>query len=186
MPTSDNRYELEIRKRDLARWMISHDARTGTVARWTGLSRYQIVQLCRRYNPARSTYRRGSPPSQTAYFGKSFEMEAESLAFLFIAVETQVIPEQIAPDARGALPELSRGERLMRAFECYRALLPRAHISLERAILLVFEYAERRNVSVKHCSRCNDLMLIDRTGAQNDCCPFCRPGGRSESLCAQT
>lgn len=184
MRNSDNRFEVETRKHALARWMISHDARTSTVLRWTGLSKYQIQQLSRRYHPSRVTHRRGILPSQTAYFGKSSEMEAESLAFIFIAVETQVIPESISPHARCILPELSRGERFRRAFECYRALLPRPHLSLERAILLVFEYAERRNLSIKRCSQCPDVMLADRLGSRYDCCPFCRQDSRPDRACA--
>src|SRR5712671_3712938 len=117
MRISDDQYERDMHRHDLAKWMISHDAKTGTVTRWTGLSRYQVQKLSRRYHPAGGTRRRGILPSQTAYFGKSASMEAESLAFIFIAVETQVIPEHISPDARRVLPDLSRGERLIGAFE---------------------------------------------------------------------
>jgi len=186
MRLSDDQYQRDMHRHDLAKWMISHDAKTGTVSRWTGLSRYQVQKLSLRYHPGGRTRRRGILPSQTAYFGKSASMEAESLAFIFMAVETQVIPEHISPDARRVLPDLSRGERLMEAFECYRALVPVSRISLERAILLVFEYAARRNLSVRRCVRCNDVMLAQRFGARYDRCPFCRKESRPEVLCAQT
>src|SRR5690242_15431227 len=148
MRISDDRYESDSRKHALAKRMISHEARTGTVSQWTGLSPYRVQQLSRHYIPTRGTYRRGISPSQTDFFKRSPEIEAESLAFVYIAVEMQVIPEQISPNARHALPELERGERLVDAFENYRALVEVPHISLERAILLVFEYA-RRNVFLR-------------------------------------
>lgn len=175
MRISDNRYELDRRKHDLAKWMISHNARTSTVKQWTGLSEYRVQHLSRRYLAPRAKDRNGIPPSQTAYFAKSYELEVESLVFIFIAVEMRVIPEQIAPEARQVLPDLLRGERLMEAFECYRTLVRTPHISLERAILLVFEYSKRKNLTLKHCTHCQDLMLVE-SASQYDCCPFCRGG----------
>ncbi len=173
MRITDDRYESDTRKHDLAKRMISHEARTGTVSQWTGLSPYRVQQLSRHYIPSRGTHRRGISPSDTGFFRRSPEIEAESLAFVYIAVELQVIPEQVSPNARHVLPDLSRGERLVDAFECYRALVEVPHISLERAVLLVFEYA-KRNVLLRRCAACNDLMLSDRfQGYLN--CPFCRP-----------
>ena len=47
----------------------------------------------------------------------------------------------------GVLPGITRGERLMGAFEVYRALLPDPLISLEHAILLITELAQRRTLT---------------------------------------
>jgi hypothetical protein len=182
MGSSDSRYERGIRKDNLANWMISHGARTGTVTRWTGLKTHHVQRLLSLHDPVGHTQRRGAPPSQAAYFCKSSALEAESLAFIFIAMETQVIPEQILSDARRALPDLTRGERLMKAFECYRALVPAPLISLERAILLVFEYTERKTLSLRRCIRCNDVMLTETFGARHDRCPFCRKGSRRNGI----
>ena len=151
MRITDDRYESDSRKHDLARRMISHEARTGTVSQWTGLSPYRIQQLSRHYIPTRGTHRRGISPSQTEFFVRSPEIEVESLAFVYIAVEMKVIPEQMLPNPRHTLPELARGERLVAAFEYYRILVEVPHISLERAVLLVFEYA-KRTVLLRRCA----------------------------------
>jgi hypothetical protein len=179
MRISDDRYELDSPKHDLAKRMILHNARTGTVSQWTGLSPYRVQQLARRYIPTRGRRRRGISPSQTGFFSRSPEIEAESLAFVYIAVEMQVIPEQMVPNARHSLPDLARGERLVEAYEYYRALVHVPHIPLERAVLLVYEYA-RRNVLLKCCARCNDLMLTERA-PRYDRCAFCRDSVLSDT-----
>ena len=174
MRVSENRYERDVRKHRLAKWMIAHGARTHTLTQWTGLSRYRVQALFRSYHETRDNRRRGISPFQSAYFGKSLGLEAESLAFAFIAYEMDVIPEPVVIDARRALPGLARGERLMMAFEMYRALVPEAHISLERAILFVIELSERRQLYLRRCRTCPDAMVVDRFGPHQDQCPFCR------------
>src|SRR5450756_1043738 len=143
MRVSDLRYERDIRKHNLAKWMIAHGARTNTLTRWTGLSRYRVQALFRDYHSVPGdNRRRGISPFQSSYFGRSRGLELESLAFAFIAFEMQVIPEAVLADARRSLPDVARGERMMMAFELYLALVPNAQISLERAILFVTELAE--------------------------------------------
>jgi uncharacterized CHY-type Zn-finger protein len=173
MRISDDRYELDRRHHDLARWMVAHGAKTRSVMQWTGLTEYRIQQLARRYVATDGTVRRGIAPSQPAYFGKSPEHETHSLAFIYVAAEMQVIPQDIVPDARRVLPELARGERLMDSYECYIALVGVPQLTLERAILLVYEYAQRKNLSLRLCELCRDLMMTARFG-RHVRCPFCR------------
>jgi hypothetical protein len=75
------------------------------------------------------------------------DLEARSLALAFILIELKVIPTEVVPNARRALPDLARGERLMLAYEWYRLLIPMALISFERAVLFVMELAERRSAN---------------------------------------
>jgi hypothetical protein len=140
---------------------------------WTGLSKYRVQQLARRYRLNVNTERRGVSPSQTAYFRQSPQLEAESLVFIFMVLELRVIPADLHLKTRRELPELSRGERFMDAFECYCALVTDTHLPLERAILLVATYAQRKTVSLRFCEECKDLMLTARFG-RNVRCPFCR------------
>jgi hypothetical protein len=182
MRLSDDRYESDRRKYALALSMVEHGARIQTVTRWTGLSKYRIQTLTRSYESATRTHRkRGDSPHQPAYFCKSLKIERESTALAYIALQMQAIPEAIVPDARKSLPGLARGERLMSAFEVYRALLPEPLISLEHAILLITELAERRTLILERCASCNDLMVVDRLGRRHETCPFCRSQPRSNA-----
>ena len=179
MRLSDDRYESDRRKYTLALSMIEHGARIRTVTQWTGLSKYRVQTLTHAYeSTSRIRRKRGESPSQPAYFVKSITLARESMALAYIALQMQVIPPGVIPDARGSLPGLARGERLMSAFELYRALLPDGLISLEYAILLITELAERRTLALGECRNCHDVMLIDRLGRRQELCPFCRPTPR--------
>lgn len=192
MRVTDDRYERDIRKHSLAKWMISYGARTRTIIRWTGLTRYRVQALSRRYAPTVGDHRRrGVSPFQSAFVGKSLNLELEALAWAYIAFELRVIPTRTLPDARRLLPNLNTGWRLMFAYEIYIALVPDAHISLERAILLVIEFAERKNLFLRRCRTCPDVMVIERLGVQHDQCPLCRhrrraatSGGAASEKCA--
>jgi len=180
MRVTDDRYQSEIGNLDLAKWMISYGARTKTITQWTGLGRSRVQALSRRYeNKVGDHRRRGISPFQTAFFGKSLHLESESLVFVFIACELQVFPAEDLLDPRLQLPGLARGERLRTAYELFLALVPDTNISLERAILLIMEFAEGRSLSLRRCSSCPLPMVIERVGVQHDQCPACRSRKRS-------
>jgi hypothetical protein len=179
MRASDLRYERESRQHDLAIAMRAQGARLGTVIQWTGLPRYRVQSLSRYYerNSHGDTRRRGISPSQTAFFGKSLRIESESLAFALMAFEYNVIPTGV-DDIATVLPNVERGWRLIKAYETYIKMIQGVHIDLERAVLLVGELT-RRNIVVRYCRTCPDLLIIDRLGHPHDRCPFCRGSGPS-------
>jgi Flagellar transcriptional activator (FlhC) len=180
MRLSDDRYEADRRKYTLALSMIEHGARIGTITQWTGLSKYRIQTLSQSYESATRTRRkRGESPTQPAYFLRSLALARESMALTYIALQMRAIPETRVPEARASLPGLVRGERLMSAFEVYRALLPDGLISLEHAVLLLIELAERRTLMLARCRNCRDVMVIDPLGPRHNLCPFCRPRHRA-------
>lgn len=189
MRLSERRYEVDRRKYTLALSMIEHGARIGTVTEWTGLSKYRVQTLSQSYDSATRTHmNRGESPSQPAYFLRSRALARESMALTYIALQMQAIPTARVPNARNSLPGLLLGERLMNAFELYRALLPDGLISFEHTILLMLELAERRTLVLMHCGGCRDVMVADRLGARQELCPFCRPRrltGRPRRLLGQ-
>jgi hypothetical protein len=179
MRLSDDRYESDRRKYTLALSMIEHGARIRTVTQWTGLSKYRVQTLTQSYeSTTRAPRKRGESPSQPAYFAKSIRLARESMALAYIALQMQAIPAGVVPDAQVSLPGLARGERLMSAFEVYRALLPDGLISLEYAILLITALAQRRALVLAQCRSCHDVMVVDRLGRRQELCPSCRPTPR--------
>ncbi len=150
MRLSADRYEGERRQYTLALSMVEHGARLRTITRWTGLSKFQIYNLSQSYASAtRTRCKRGVSPYQPAYFSKSLKIARESAAFAYIALQMQVIPDDVVPDAARSLPSVTRGECLMSAFEVYRALLP-------------------------DCRSCPEVMVLDRLGPRHGLCPSCR------------
>ena len=183
MRISDDRYDRDLRRYNLAWRMIQHEARTTTIVLWTGLSKYRIQTLFRTYQKTgASTRHRGVSPFQPAYFSRSLTLECESSALTYVALQMDIIPAEILPDAPLMLPGLARGERLVNALELYRALVPHSKISLEHAVLLMTELAHRRTLSLGHCELCNGLMVVDRLGVRHTQCAFCRLAGPSGRL----
>lgn len=182
---SVDRYTVIRRKYDLAQRMIVLGARTSTVMRWTGLSEYRVQQLARRFVPSGSMTRRGHPPHTPRYFARSPRIEAESLGFVYLAMEADVIPREFLQDARNQLPDLHRGEKLLDTFECYLALTRAVDLTLERAIALLYAFTSREQISLRDCAECGDQMLTQRS-ARHIRCPFCRkdpaPSSGSGSL----
>jgi len=177
---SDPRYDRDLRRYDLAWRMIRHEVRTTTISVWTGLSKYRIQTLFREYNdPGTLRRHRGVPPSQPAFFVRSLHLECESSALAYIAMQMGVIPYEIVPDAPKSLPSLARGERLLDAFDLYRAMVPQSLISLEHAVLLISELAQRGILTLNRCDRCRGLMVVDRFAVRHTECAFCRLDGRS-------
>jgi len=180
MRVSDNRYEENLREHNLAIWMIAHRAKTRTITRWTGLHRQRVQRLARRYHDTEpgDHRRRGISPSEPAYFTQSETLQAESLALAFVASELHVIPSTPLQDPAHSLPELARGERLMIAYEWYRALVPAPQISLERAILFITELVEGHKLRLRRCKSCADPFVVNpRRRTVPEECPFCTPIG---------
>lgn len=179
------RYELIRRKNDLAQRMIVLGARTSTVMQWAGFTDYRVQQIARRFAPRRGTKRWGNTPYTARYYGRSPEIEAQSLAFVCLATDAGVIPEDEVPDPRQTLPGLHRGEKLLEAFRCYTTVVGGQHLSFERAIALVYAIASRTHLDLRSCRDCGDVMLTPRIGRKIRC-PFCRshadvPAGANES-----
>jgi hypothetical protein len=172
---SADRSEGERRQYTLALSMVEHGARLRTITQWTGLSKFQIYNLSQSYASAtRTRCKRGISPYQPAYFSKSLKIARESAAFAYIALQMQAIPDGVVPDAAHSLPSVTRGECLMSAFEVYRALLPDPLISLEHAILLITELAQRHTLILARCRSCPEVMVLDRLGPRHGLCPSCR------------
>ena len=179
MRISDDSYTRDMRRYDLARRMIEYEARTTTIAEWTGLTKYRIQTLFREYTHlGEHTRHRGLSPFQPAFFSRTLLHECESVALAAIELEMEIIPEHLVPEAAKSLPGLARGERLLNAFDLYTTLVPEPRISLEHAVLLAKELAGARTLGLRHCARCHGLMVIDRLGTLHEDCAFCRLEGR--------
>jgi hypothetical protein len=175
MRISDDRYDRDLRRYNLARRMLQHEVRTATIVVWTGLSKYRIQTLFRSYQGTGGyTRHRGKSPFQPAFFLRSLLHECESSALTYIALQMEIIPAEIVPDAATSLPSLARGERLVNAFELYRALAPHSRLSLEHAVLLVTELAHRQTLSLGYCDICDGLRVVDRLAVCHALCAFCR------------
>ena len=90
MRISDDRYNRDRLRLDVAMRFIRHEARTRTIRQWTGLTDDRIRKLYHAYirSGGRTTRHRGKSPRQAAFFLRTTRMrdEASALASLYCLV----------------------------------------------------------------------------------------------------
>jgi hypothetical protein len=133
MRATDHRYRGEKAKFDLAIRMIGHEARTGTIRFWTGLSDDRIRKLYTsyfKYGDAPVRRRRGRSPTQVAPLIKTPLRALESGVFvnLLIANGLLSLEPSLEPRLKG---NVDLGHRFCECYETYCALVPRANLSFE-------------------------------------------------------
>lgn len=176
----DDRYRRDLRKYTLALRLLSHAVRTHAICEWTGLTDERVRSLYRSYanghDVADRVRHRGPAPHRVAFFLRSASLRSEAAALGGLLRLTGALPAERTPNARRALPSLTRGERLCSTFELYRNLVPESPITLEHALLLLNALAQGEELEIGRCSNCNAAVLIDRLGATRRLCAPCRRG----------
>jgi hypothetical protein len=173
---SEQRFEKDLRRYELAQRMIAHEARRGTIVRWTGLSRHRVALLLKEFNRPEKNRYRGPPPCTAAFFCKTLAHESESAAFAYVGMQMNVI-EAPADDPAAGLAALARAEKLVRAFELYREVVPNTRFSLEHVMLLVSELSTKECLLLDVCEDCGGLWVREKVGRPQRWCPFCRAKG---------
>ncbi len=178
MRISDHRYNRDRTRFDLALRMMSHQARTLTIKRWTGLSEDRIRKLFKSYWPgapeARPRRHRGRAPRQEAYFLQTaaFCFEATTLASLLHAAGlVEVDPPQAtaAADSRPAA-DLHGAQTFCEAYEAYLRLCPAARFTFEHACFLLLCLRKHERIKLTRCRQCGRLYLTETCRLQAPSC----------------
>jgi hypothetical protein len=178
MRISDDRYQRERARMELALRFLRHEARTQTIRAWTGLSDDRIRKLYRSYLSHARRYlprHRGKSPHQVAFFTRSLRMQEETAALASLLSLLGVLP----PGETPAPPGLQRGELLCQAFEAFRLLLPGAHISFEHTVFLTSALASGGQLRLGGCSDCGALLVTERFSLRGARCHHCAAPAQS-------
>lgn len=176
MRTTDDRYRSERARHDLALRLIGHEARTGTIRQFTGLSDDRIRRLYGSYfkhSPGNEVRRRrGRTPSQVALFVKTplHRLHAASLAAAFVGGGLLDGPDR-TPAAR-----LDTGRRLCRAYERYLNLHGRQQpplLSIEWASNLLASLQAGDELALEACPHCAAHYVRDLLALDEEQCPSC-------------
>ena len=178
MRISDERFDRDLRRIRLAWRLIGHGARTQTIQRWSGLSRYRIQALYRDYGAATASIAeprlRGPSPGQVAYFWQSAQLRTEAAILAGFFRLYGPLPLTPAADAKSSLPGLVSGEQLCESYERFHSLAPETQISIERAVLLLLELARGAELRLAVCTDCETaLVLVDLLAAGRPLCAHC-------------
>lgn len=166
MRVSDDRYDRDRIRFDLALRMVHHGARTRTICRWTGLTDDRLRKLCRAYQVQRcerNLYRLRTkvPHHASSFLGASMlSFEASTLASLFLLLG--LVPSQpLAATSIVHLSALQRCETFCEAYEIYLVLYPSARMSFEQAWFLLSALIRRDGIKLNSCGQCGRLFLSD-------------------------
>ena len=188
MRVTDDRYNRDRLRLELALRLIGHEARTHTIRLWTGLSDDRIRKLFRAYiRPSAGVRRRrGKSPQQAAFFLRSGAgaEDAQALAamlLLFGVVTTPAAAAAVASDAplgtrrRAAAqqPSLARGRLLCEAFETYRRIVPQPRIDFEHAVYLADALQRGDELRLRWCSGCDAVSVTERAMLRPTSCRCC-------------
>lgn len=177
MRISEQRYQKDLRRYALAHRMVQHEARRGTIVRWTGLSRHRVAALLRSCERPDKSRLRGPPPCTASFFCKSLAHELESAAFAYVAMQMGVISVPSVEGVGVEIYSLARGERVVKAFELYHAVVPDTRFTLEHAMLLISELSSQEFLLLETCDRCEGLRVREKVGTPQPLCAFCRTKG---------
>lgn len=175
MRLTDERYDRDRQRHDLALRFIQNEARTRTTRCWTGLTDDRIRKLYRAFIDPRATLRRhrGKSPQQPGYFLRSRPQQRETAALAALLLMFGVVPAAPLAGVGRSLPGLARGERLCEAFEAYRRISPQAPISFEHAVFLATSLAAGTSLRLLACRHCDALAVVDPMALRTLHCLAC-------------
>jgi hypothetical protein len=175
MRATDDRYRGEQARFELAMRMISHEARTGTIRYWTGLSDDRIRNLYASYfkhagRPVRR--RRGRSPSQIAPLVRNPQRVLESGVLANLLIANRVLRHAGEPQ-----PKLEQnvlmGHRFCEAFETYVALVSRPMLNFEWSWNLLLSIRRGDELGIARCEACAVCYIIDLLAPPGSQCPGC-------------
>ena len=184
----DDFASLDLRQQALATRMLHHEARTSTIAAWTGLGADRIRGLAARLSPeqrARALHRvRGHAPTQFHSFLRPHARHREAAALAALLQEVGALGPDLERPASAFVPfeSLERGEKLCQAYERYRGADTQGAIPFDYAVLLLTTLAHTRELALALCANCREPWLLDVYGAPDQHCPRCSPRSQLVSL----
>lgn len=179
---TDNRFDLELRKRELAKRLVAHNARTQTITGLTALTHHQLSALRQRWRVTQETRHRGPSPTSFSVLLSSMRTRTEASALTVLCRVLNAVPNSNRKSTRKASSTIEFGERLCDVFEIYSACLPHSKFQFEHLMLLAQGLAQADVISVGHCSICRAIVLRDLLVTQTSICSHCLQDIQSASV----
>jgi hypothetical protein len=173
---SDDRYNRDRQRLDIAMHFIRHEARTHTIRHWTGLTDDRIRKLYRSYlqdGGCRIARHRGKSPQQAAFFLRSARLRHEAGALAGLCCLVGVLERHQGRAGAPPLAGVGRAAALCQAYDAYRAIVAAPGIGFEHAVLLVNTLARGSELALGDCHGCGALLVVDSLALRNPRCTLC-------------
>jgi len=152
----------DLKRIELARRLLSHQVRTQTITRLTGMTRNRLATLRRRLMIGDTDRRRGPPPSSFNVFLRTSHARSEGAAIVSLCRSFDAVPELYCIPAKKHGVDLHAAERLCDAYEAYRACRPATDVELEEVVLLLAGLAQGDIIELVRCKGCKCANLVSR------------------------
>ncbi len=176
MRATDNRYRGEKARFELAMRMIQHEARTGTIRYFTGLSDDRIRKLYTSYfkfnDAATVKRRRGKSPTQIAPLVQTPERALESGVFVSLLRANGLVADD---DTEGPALQgnIDLGHRFCQCFETHLLVVPDPVLSFEWGWNLLLGIRRGDELGVTRCPECATSYVYDLLALPRSACPAC-------------
>jgi hypothetical protein len=181
MHFTDDRFNYERLRLDVAMRMIQFEARTYTIRKCTGLSDDRVRKLYKSYIANRRSSsivkrRRGKSPReiQCVLQNSQTQLQASLLASALIAIG---LLDATTISASHDFVRL--GDQLCNAYEVYVELLSDQPLSFEHAWFLWHALNEGSDLYLRPCNHCGGLSVQDRFSLRIRVCAWC--GAKQQS-----
>ena len=175
MRITDDRYTRDRLRLDLALRLIVHEARTGTIRDWTGLSDDRFRKLYRTYvaDPGSREVRRhrGKPPRQASFFLRNAELRLQSSTLASLLCQLGLL--HAAAGRPGAVEQLRWGESFCQAYEGFLQQHAEPRIGFEHACFLRRALERQRELCLDDCANCGALLVVSAFASRPGGCCFC-------------
>jgi hypothetical protein len=173
MRVTDDRYQRDRSRLELALRLIKLEARTRTIREWTGLSDDRIRKLFRSYiRPGAAVKRhRGKSPEQIGFFLRASGVDADTHALAALLILFGVLPAATGGNRRAA--PIARGKLLCEAYEAYERIVPEPRIDFEHAAFLARALTTEDEICLRWCEHCGGINVIERMSLRHLDCRAC-------------
>lgn len=176
MRATDDRYRGEKARFELAMRMIEHEARTGTIRYWTGLSDDRIRKLYTTYfkfgQRAPVRRKRGRSPTQVAPLVRTPARALESGVFTNLLLANGLLSSDTSPGPK-LEGNIELGHRFCECFESYLVLVPRPILSFEWGWNLLSSIRRGDELAIARCENCSGGYVYDLLTLPRPACPAC-------------
>jgi ribosomal protein S27AE len=183
------RYARDLQRLHLAQRLIAHRARTQVISDWTGLSVVQVRSLYRQFGKeldgGGAQRLRGPGPTSVTHLLTSERRRSEAAGFIGLCYVLEAMPSMPIHDPKRELHTVTRGERLCRAFEIYRTLMPGRCMNFHQALLLYTAVALGQEVQAAKCGSCGAVIVRDVLGIGRWNCGRCASIAAGEPCCVR-
>jgi hypothetical protein len=156
----DDPFSRDIKRIEIARRLVWHQARTQTITLFTNITRNRLAALRKRWCVSQDLRKRGPPPRSIATFLRTPRARSEAAAIASLCIAFDALPLPICGTTKATRPPLVLADRLCETYEAFLACVPDSQIEFEELVLLAHELSKGDVVRLGVCRGCKSAILL--------------------------